>query len=195
MDILRGIDGFTRSLTLIGVEIILLVLWFILAATIVRFIFIRMGSISVLKKYLGLSESVKNRIKAMVIFLCIFTCLTVLGYNGFLLYKQIDVYQHTLSLYQHILSLLAKIPVGFWSQLLIRIGKAIGLAILAHYAIKQLLKLLSKAEDMAKSYEHLKSNDASIAGFFYKASPVIKKQHLVFGYSLCGSFLVFTPDG
>ena len=120
MNILQDIEGFSRSLILIGAEIVFLILLFILLATILRFIFGRIGSTAVLQKYLGQSQKVKNRIRGMLIFFCILTCTAVLGYNGFLLYKQIDVYQHTLSF-------LAKIPASLWSQLLIRLGKTIGL--------------------------------------------------------------------
>ena len=167
MGILRDVEGFSRSLILISAEIIFLVLLFILAATIVRFILVRIGSVSALQKYLGQSKRIQNKIRVILIFLCILSCTAVLGYNGFLLYKQIDVYQHTLSL-------LAKIPAGFWSHLLAGLGKTFGLAIVAHYVIKLLLKLLSKAADKAKSYEHLKSNDESIDSFFVKLRQLFK---------------------
>ena len=184
MNILQDIEGFSRSLILIGAEIVFLILLFILLATILRFIFGRIGSTAVLQKYLGQSQKVKNRIRGMLIFFCILTCTAVLGYNGFLLYKQIDVYQHTLSF-------LAKIPASFWSQLLIRLGKTIGLAIVAHYVIKLLLKLLSKAEDKAKSYEHLKSNDESINSFFTKLRRLFKNSiwFLVILYAAHALFL------
>lgn len=158
MNILQAIEGFSRSLILIGVETILLVLLFVLAATIARFIFGRIGTIPILRKHLDRSERVQNRIRGMLIFLCILSCTAILGYNGFLLYRQIDVYQHTVSL-------LTKIPADFWSQLVSRLAKAIGLAVFAHYAIKLLLRLLSTVENRVKTYEHLKSNDESITGF------------------------------
>ncbi len=184
MDILRDVEGFSRSAILIGAEIVFLILLFIFLATILRFIFGRIGSIPVLQKYLGQPERVKNRIRGILIFLCILTSTAVLGYNGFLLYKQIDVYQHTLSL-------LAKIPANFWSQLLIRLGKTIGLTIVALYVIKLLLKLLSKAEDKAKSYEHLKSNDESINSFFIKLRQLFKNSiwFLVILYAAHALFL------
>ena len=167
MNILQDIEGFSRSIILIGAEIFFLILLFIFLATILRFIFGRIGSIPFLQKYLGQSVKVKNRIRGLLIFFCILTCTAVLGYNGFLMYRQVDIYQHTLSL-------LAKIPAGFWSQLLINIAKILGLILVALYTIKLLLKLLSKAEDKAKAYEHLKSNDESINNFFAKLRQLLK---------------------
>ncbi len=166
MNILQNIEGFSRSLVLIGAEIVFIILLFILLATILRFIFDRIGSIPALQKYLSQFEKVKNRIRGMLTFLCILTCTAVLGYNGFLLYKQIDVYQQTLSLFE-------KIPADFWSQLLIRLTKTIGIIVAAHYAIKLLFKGLLKVEGIAKSYEHLKSNEKSINTFFKKLSRLL----------------------
>ena len=167
MNILQGIEGFSRFLILICVEIVLLVVLFVLAATIVRIIFGRIGSIPFLQKYVDRAEKLKNRIRGILIFLCILSCVTVLGYNGFLLYKQIDVYQHTVSL-------LAKIPADFWAQLATRLAKTIGLAIVAHYAINLLLRLMSKVEDQAKAYEHLRSNDENINRFFTKLRKLLR---------------------
>lgn len=178
MEILQDIEGFSRSLILIGAEIVFLVLLFIFFFAILRFVFRRIGSIPSLQKHLGQSEKFKNRIRGMLILLCILTCTTVLGYNGFLLYKQIDVYLHTLSL-------LEKIPAGFWKQLLIGLVKTTLLAIVAHFTIKLIVSLLSKAEDKAKSHEHVKSNDESISHFFTKLRQLLKNSiwFLVFLYA------------
>jgi len=185
MNILQNIEGFSRSLILIGGEIVFLILLFIFLATILRFIFNRIGSIPALQKYLSQSEKVKNRIRGILIFLCILTCSAVLGYNGFLLYKQIDVYQQTLSLFE-------KIPADFWSQLLIRLTKTAGIIIAAHYSIKLLLKGLLKVENMAKSYEHLKSNDKSINNFFKKLSRLLKNS-IYFLAGLYAAHALFFP--
>ncbi len=167
MNILQDIEGFSKSLILICAEVIILILLFVIASVIVRFIFGRINSIPVLQKYLSESARMKNKVKGILIFLCILSCTALLGYNGLLLYRQIDVYQHTLSL-------LSKIPAGFWSQLAIRLAKTIGLAIVAHYVIKLLLNLLSKAEDKAKTFEHLKTNDESINRFFARLRQLFK---------------------
>ncbi len=185
MNILQNIEGFSRSLVLIGAEIVFLILLFILLATILRFIFDRIGSIPALQKYLSQFEKVKNRIRGMLTFLCILTCTAVLGYNGFLLYKQIDVYQQTLSLFE-------KIPADFWSQLLIRLTKTIGIIVAAHYAIKLLLKGLLKVEGIAKSYEHLKSNEKSINTFFKKLSRLLKNS-IYFLVGLYAAHALFFP--
>lgn len=185
MNILQNIEGFSRSLIFIGAEIVFLILLFIFLATILRFIFNRIGSIPALQKYLSQSEKVKNRIRGIMIFLCILTCTAVLGYNGFLLYKQIDVYQQTLSFFE-------KIPADFWSQLLIRLTKTAGIIIAAHYAIKLLLKGLLKVENMAKSYEHLKSNDKSINIFFKKLSRLFKNS-IYFLAGLYAAHALFSP--
>ncbi len=167
MNILQSFEGYSQSLILIISELALTVLLFVLAGFIVRLLFGRLTSLPFLQKYLDGSEKVRKRIKFFLIVLCILTCLILLGYNGYLLYKRIDVYQHTMLL-------LNRIPPGFWWQLTARIAKVIGLAVLAHYAIRMLHRLVMKLKERSKSYEHLKSNDESIDNFFSRLCRLIK---------------------
>jgi len=167
MNILQGIEGLSRSVILVCGEIVLLVLLFVFTGTIVRFVFGRMGSFPFLQKYLARFERVKKRIRGVLIFLCILSCTIVLGYNGFLLYKQIDVYPYTISFF-------TQVPDDFWGQLFAGIAKIIGLAIIAHFALKLLLRLLAKVQERAKSYEHLRSNDESIDSFFVRLCQILK---------------------
>jgi small conductance mechanosensitive channel len=179
MDLWRDMEGFSRSLLLVLGELALLVLVFVLVAGFVRFVFGRLGSIPVLQKYLGQAERVRNRIRGLLILLCILAGLFLLGCNGYLLYRQVDVYQQTLAL-------LKKIPSAFWGRLLIRLGKTAGLAVGAHFVGKYLLILLAKVEARAKAYEHVKSNDESIEEFFLKLCRLLKNslRFLVAAYAV-----------
>ncbi len=167
MNFLQNFEGYSQSLILILSEVALSVVLFVIAGIIVRLVFGRLSSIPFLQKYLDGSEKVRKKIKWFLILLCILTCTAVLGYNGYLLYKRIDVYQHTMSL-------LERIPPGFWGQLSLRIAKVIGLAILAHYVIRMLHGLVMKLKERSKTYEHLKSNDESIDNFFARLCKIIK---------------------
>jgi len=167
MNIPKGIEGFSRSIILVCGEIVFLVLLFILAGIIIRFIFGRIDSFPFLQKYLARSERMKNRIRGVLIFLCILSCTIVLGYNGFLLYRQIDVYQYTIEFFK-------QIPDDFWKLLFTGLAKIIGLVIIAHYALKLLLRLLTKVQEQAKSFEHLTSNDESIENFFVRLCRLLK---------------------
>ncbi len=167
MNILQTLEGHSRSLILIAGEAALAVLLFVLAGIIVRLLFGRLSSIPFLQKYQGSSESIRKKIKWLLVILCILSCTAILGYNGWLLYKRIDVYQHTVSM-------LDKIPPGFWGRLLAGIAKIIGLVIIVHFFIRTVLRLLLKLQERSMAYEKLKSNDESIKRFFSRLSRIIK---------------------
>ena len=167
MNILQSIEGSTRSIILIISEIALAGLLFVLAGLIVHLLYGRLTSISFLQKYQDSAESVRKRIKRLLLILCILSCTVILGYNGWLIYRQIDVYQH-------MVSMLDKIPPGFWGQLLVSIAKIIGIGIITAYVIKILLRLLSKVQERSKAYERLKSNNESIDRFFSRVRRLTK---------------------
>ncbi len=167
MNILLNVEGYTQGIILIIGEIILAVLIFVLAGVIVRLLYGRLTSISFLQKYLDRSEVIRKRITWLLVILCILSCIAILGYNGWLLYRRIDVYQHTVSM-------LDKIPPGFWQQLLLRVAKVIGFVIIAHYVIRTMLRLLMKLQERSKAFERLKSNDESIEKFFSRLCRLTK---------------------
>ncbi|MCK5706864.1 MAG: mechanosensitive ion channel family protein [Candidatus Aureabacteria bacterium] len=147
------------NIIVILLEVILLTAIFVLINSVVRFIFKHLRSIKFLSKFENKFESYRRNIKGILILLNIALCMTVAGYNGFLLYKKKDLLAHTGEL-------IMRIPSDFWLQFGLGIIKIILVVVAATYMIRIIRRVSNILMEKAKAYEQIKANNESIENFF-----------------------------
>jgi hypothetical protein len=79
--------------------------------------------------------------------------------NAYLLVRGAGVYAETVAWF-------GRIPPGFWMAVLIGIGKALALVVLATVAIRLIRRLLLRGQERLKRAGRLKANDESIEVLF-----------------------------
>ena len=168
MERLKPFEYFLKDIIFIAGEIITLSLLFLFLYIIFKILFKKTDYIPFLKKYKEQSKMVLKKIKRLLIYSYIFVFILLMGYNGYLFYKKIGIYENALHL-------VSKIPNKFWTETLIGTVKLILVCIGANYLIKIISKLLDKAQDAAKEYKNISSNNETIDSFFLRLRTIIKK--------------------
>jgi small-conductance mechanosensitive channel len=154
-----NLESILKIVAVIGAEVILLVVGFVLVNFIVLLIFRAVGSFLFLKRYKDRVETIRLNIKWILIFLCFALSLSVIAYNGYLIYQQKDLLEFT---QQKILL----VPIDLWIEFGLGLAKIIGVVILATLSIRIIRGILSKLDEKAKAFEGIKANDESIESFF-----------------------------
>lgn len=93
--------------------------------------------------------------------------LTILLYNGYQTYQGVNLQQHTLTY-------LAKIPDGFWSDLLLAFVKVFAIITATHFLIRFITQQLKRLEKKSLSYKQLDGNNASVSTFFKRVNQMQK---------------------
>lgn len=159
MEGFANLESILKIVAVIGAEVILLVVGFVLVNFIVLLIFRAVGSFLFLKRYKDRVETIRLNIKWILIFLCFALSLSVIAYNGYLIYQQKDLLEFT---QQKILL----VPIDLWIEFGLGLAKIIGVVILATLSIRIIRGILSKLDEKAKAFEGIKANDESIESFF-----------------------------
>jgi small conductance mechanosensitive channel len=167
MEMLKPFEFFLKDIIFIGGEIIALSLLFLLLYIIFKILFKKTDYVPFLKKYEEHSKIILKKIKKFLIYSYIFILILLLGYNGYLFYKKISIYENAMDL-------ASKIPNKFWIEILIGTVKLVLVCIGANYLIKIILKVLDKAQAAAKEYKNISSNNETIDSFFLRLRIIIK---------------------
>lgn len=167
MDIFEAFHVFFKDIIFTLCEIVFFSLVFLILYIVIQTLFRRIGSISFFKKNIEYSKIIFKKIKYFLIYVYILLIVTLLSYNGYLIYKNIGVYQNAIDT-------LSKIPKEFWIEILLGIVKIIVVSIGAHYFIRLSSKILNKAQLRSKAYKNIKSNNEIIDNFFLKLKKIIK---------------------
>ena len=104
-------------------------------------------------------KTLSRNIKGVLLLCCVLLCLSILGVNGFLLYKGESISEYTLSL-------IRRVPSGFWINIGIAILKSFGIVILAALLTRLADNLIIKGSIWAKNREQSTADDQSIDNFF-----------------------------
>ncbi|WP_320048079.1 mechanosensitive ion channel family protein [uncultured Ilyobacter sp.] len=186
MEILKPFEFFLKDIIFIVGEIITLSVLFLLVYIIFRVLFRKIDYIPFLKKYKEHSKIILKKIKRFLIYSYISIFVLLMGYNGYLFYKKIGIYEN-------VLHLASKIPNKFWIEILIGSVKLVLVCIGANYLIKIISKILNKAQAAAKEYKNISSNNETIDSFFLRLHTIIKNsiKFLVVIYAMN---LMFFPE-
>ncbi|KPJ68332.1 hypothetical protein AMJ44_06685 [candidate division WOR-1 bacterium DG_54_3] len=179
MEGFANLETILKIAAVVGAEVLLLIVGFILVNFIVLLIFRAVGSLPLLKRYEDRVETIRLNIKWILIFLCFALSLSVMAFNGYLLYQQKDLLEFT---QQKILL----VPIDLWIELGMGLAKIIGVVILATLSIRIIRGILSKLDEKAKAFEGIKANDESIESFFNSLYRIISNGIwlLVFVYAV-----------
>ncbi|MCS5421797.1 mechanosensitive ion channel family protein [Psychrilyobacter piezotolerans] len=186
MDVFEVFHVFFKDIIFTLCELVFLTTVFLIIYIVIRTLFKKVGYISFFKKDKEYSEIILKKIKFFLIFIYIFLILALLGYNGYLIYKNIGVYQNAVST-------VSGIPSEFWTGLLVGALKIILVSVAAHYFIKLNSKILDKAQIKSKAYKNLKSNNETIDNFFFRLQKIIKNS-IIFLILIYAMNLLFFPE-
>ena len=140
-------------------EISLVILVFFILNWLVNKAFNQLKKIPQVAK-LNLSiKTLSRNIKGVLLLCCVLLCLSILGVNGFLLYKGENISEYTLSL-------IRRVPSGFWINIGIAILKSFGIVILAALLTKLADNLITKACIWAKNREQISADDQNLDTLF-----------------------------
>jgi len=167
MDIFEAFHVFFKDIIFTLCEIVFLSLVFSTIYIVIRTLSRSLASLYFFKKNIEYSKIILKKIKLFLIYIYILLIVTLLSYNGYLIYKNIDVYENAIVT-------LSKIPKEFWVEILLGILKIIVVSIGAHYFTKLSSKILNKAQLRSKAYKNIKSNNEIIDNFFFKLKKIIK---------------------
>ena len=159
MDIFEPFQVFFKDIIFTLGELAALSLLFLILYIVIKILFRKVDYVPFLSKYKEYSTIILKKIKRFLIFFYTFLLISLLSYNGYLIYRNIGVYQNAVDL-------LSRIPSEFWIKLLLGLLKIILVSIAAHYFIKLSSKILDRAEVKAKAYKNLRSNNETIESFF-----------------------------
>lgn len=105
------------------------------------------------------AETVRRNLRLLVVLSSLLTCVTLVGLNGYLVYRGEYLPEYTLTK-------LRSIPPGFWGALGLGLAKVAGLAALTYVLVRILRRPIRFACLKAKEFEGIKSNDASLDRLF-----------------------------
>ncbi len=105
------------------------------------------------------TKTLKRNIKRVLLFCGVLVCLSIVGVNGFLLYKGENLEQYTISL-------IRRVPSRFWINMGIATVQSFGVVILASFLTKIVDKFLTITCTRAKNWQLSTADDQSIDAFF-----------------------------
>ena len=152
-------ESMVANAAVIGGEIVLLIAVFIIINLVVALIFRELKIIPVLKRFEERLETIRLNIKWVLIFICFALSLSVIAFNGYLIYRGKDLVEYGRQM-------LLDIPSGLWIEFGLGLAKIIGMVILATVVIRIIRGILSRLDAKAKAFEGIKANDESIESFF-----------------------------
>jgi small-conductance mechanosensitive channel len=159
MDILANTNYIIMNAILIGAEIFLLVLLFVILNLFVRLVFKIIESLPLLSNIAERIDTIFFNIRSVLVVICFIGCLAVAGFNGYLIYIGTDLlaFNREMAL---------QVPIEMWQKGALGLAKVIGLVILVTVGIRIIRWILRKLEQGAKDWERIKANDRSIEVFF-----------------------------
>ncbi|WP_319372336.1 mechanosensitive ion channel family protein [uncultured Ilyobacter sp.] len=164
---LKQFDFFLKDIIFVVGEVVIVSVLFLIVYAIFSVLFKKIDYIPFLKKYKEHSKMILKKIKIFLIYSYMIIFLSMMGYNGYLIYKKIGIYDNALHL-------VSKIPSKFWTELLIGSAKVVIISLAANYFIKIISKILVKIQDAAKAYKNISSNNEIIDNFFLRLITIIK---------------------
>lgn len=123
-------------------------------------------------------KTLKRNITGVLLLCCVLLCLSILGVNGFLLYKGENISEYTLSL-------IRRIPSGLWITIGIGTLQSFGLIILSALFTKIADNLLTIACIRAKNWERSTADDESIEAFFTSLKKIVSTGIWLFTFIWC----------
>ena len=165
LDQIASLSPFYRNAVIIGLELSLLILGFLLFIWILRFGFSRFDSISWFSRYRGRAGRIHRFIRYGAFFLVLIFCAAVLLFNGLELYRGNDLFDHGRSLLKHL-------PAGFWGNATETGLKGVVLIIVAMTVTRAIQRVLARLKSRALEYKQLRSNDESVARFFARLNQI-----------------------
>jgi small-conductance mechanosensitive channel len=148
-----------RNLSVIGAEVVALILLFVLIDLIIALVFRELKVFPFIRRFEDRLETIRLNIKWVLIFICFILSLAVVGYNGFMIYEGKDLFVHSRQM-------LLLVPSVLWIEFGLGLAKIIGVVILATISVRLIRGILSKLDRKAKAFEGIKANDESIESFF-----------------------------
>lgn len=159
MEVFFNTEVILRNAAVVAAELFVLVLAFVVVNLIVALVFRELKLFPFIKRFKGRLETIRLNIKWVLIFLGSVLSIVLLGYNGYLIYGQKDLFKYGLQL-------ALNIPTAVWIEFGMGLFKIIGLVILATISVRLIRSLLKKLDDKAKAFEGIRANDESIENFF-----------------------------
>lgn len=159
MENLVNAQNLLGNLAVIGGEVLLLIMGFVLINLIVALVFRELEIIPFLKRFKERLETIRLNIKWVLVFLCFVLSLSAIGYNVYLIYEQKDLLEYGRQM-------MLRIPSVLWIEFGLGLAKIIGVVILATLVIRIVRWILSRLDRKAKAFEGIKANDESIHNFF-----------------------------
>jgi len=156
-EMIDKLEGIYRDLAVTGVELGVLVAGFILINGAIRFVFSRVRS--VLPGYSSKIDAARQAVRSMLLLAGLVLGGLVMAFNGYLIYRQTDVYEFTRVK-------ISQIPDDFWVRLWWGVAQVVVLIIAAPLMIRGVRRVLKKLEVQAKAYDQIRANDQSIDRFF-----------------------------
>ena len=185
MDIFEFFKALFNNIGFVLGELAFLSILFLSLYNIIRILFRKVTGTSFLKKYDEYFQILLKKIKRLLIYTYIILLIALIGYDSYLIYKDIYIYQKALYW-------LSRVPSEYWTQFLFGVLKTILAAILAHCFIKLSSEILDKVQFKVKSYRALKVKNETIESIFFRLLEFIKNgtKFLILIYAM--SVLLFS---
>ena len=170
MDLLEQLGNFSIpfvDLVVVGCEILIMVALLVAVNLLISFVFRRVETRPAFQNKVASIVTLRRNTRILLVLFWSVSLIALLGYNGYLLYKDVDLLDHGNDL-------LHSLPEGFWLSLGINLGKVLGVAFVALLISKYLGKLLIKLMQRAKAFEQIRANDESIDKFFTSLNKIQK---------------------
>ena len=154
------------AILIILAEISLVILVFSLVNLLLSKTFKQLTKIPLFSNGIGNAKTLRRKIQGMLLLCCLLICVSIVGINGFLLYKGENLQQYTLLL-------ISRIPLRFWLNLGIASFQSLVLIILVALLTRLADNLLNIACIRAKNWEQSTADDKSIDAFFSSFSRIV----------------------
>lgn len=156
---LASVNDIVWNTVLISGEILLLIVLFFIINQFNRLVLKIIKSLPVINHFSDKLDTIFFNVRSILIFLCFVTCLAVTGFNGWLLFRGVDL----LAYHQ---DMLLRIPLETWQRFAVGLAKVVGLVILVTIGVRVVKSVFDRLEKKAKDWERLQANDHSIEMFF-----------------------------
>ncbi|MDM8527111.1 mechanosensitive ion channel family protein [Anaerolineales bacterium HSG24] len=156
---MSNIDSLYRAIIIIIGELIMITGLFTSIYLLIKVSVKQLKALSFLHSYRTQLESIQHNIKGVLLLLFSGLVLSILTFNGYLVYNQID-------LWYYMTEQLATIPPNYWFWLGIGVSQAFVLVVIAHISTRRLTATLPNIQAKTKSIEQIKANDESVDKFF-----------------------------
>ncbi|TAF04346.1 MAG: mechanosensitive ion channel family protein, partial [Nostocales cyanobacterium] len=147
------------NLLIILAEVGIIILVFLILRWLLGKLFKLLVRLSILKGDDIKIKILRRNITGLLLLTCIVLCISLIGANGFLIYRGENIQQYTIAL-------IRRIPSGFWVTLGIGIAQSIGVVITAVITLKSIKYWLTVASNRAKNLDQNTADDKSIDAFF-----------------------------